>query len=88
MTIPVAVALLKALVVLSILILIIGLIKPKWILFWMKEPNRIIVSGIALLLFMVSMTGYTQLTVQPKQKSERQRTQDETNDLNLGHSVK
>ena len=88
MTIPVAVALLKALVVLSILILIIGLIKPKWILFWMKEPNRIIVSGIALLLFMASMTGYTQLTVQPKQKSERQRTQDETNDLNLGHSAK
>ena len=88
MTIPVAVALLKALVVLSILILIIGLIKPKWILFWMKEPNRIIVSGIALLLFMGSMTGYTQLTVQPKQKTERQRTQDETNDLNLGHSAK
>jgi len=88
MTIAVAVAMLKALVVLSILILIIGLIKPKWILFWMKEPNRIMVSGIALLLFMGSMTGYTQLTVQPKQKTERQRTQDEINDLNLGHPAK
>ena len=88
MTIAVAVAMLKALVVLSILILIIGLIKPKWILFWMKEPNRIMVSGIALLLFMGSMTGYTQLTVQPKQKTERQRTQDETNDLNLGRPAK
>jgi len=88
MTIAVAVAMLKALVVLSILILIVGLIKPKWILFWMKEPNRIMVSGIALLLFMGSMTGYTQLTVQPKQKTERQRIQDETNNLNLGRPVK
>ena len=88
MTIAVAVAMLKALVVLSILILIVGLIKPKWILFWMKEPNRIMVSGIALLLFMGSMTGYTQLTVQPKQKTERQRIQDETNYLNLGRPVK
>ncbi len=88
MTIAVAVAMLKALVVLSILILIIGLIKPKWILFWMKEPNRIMISGIALLLFMGSMTGYTQLTVQPKQKTERQRTQDEINNLNLGSPAK
>ena len=88
MTIAVVVAMLKALVVLSILILIVGLIKPKWILFWMKEPNRIMVSGIALLLFMGSMTGYTQLTVQPKQKTERQRIQDETNNLNLGRPVK
>jgi len=88
MTIAVVVAMLKAFVVLSILILIVGLIKPKWILFWMKEPNRIMISGIALLLFMGSMTGYTQLTVQPKQKTERQRTQDEINDLNLGSPVK
>ena len=88
MTIAVAVAMLKALVVLSILILIVGLIKPKWILFWMKEPNRIMVSGIALILFMGSMTGYTQLTVQPKQKTERQRIQDETNNLNLGRTSK
>ncbi|PZN69463.1 MAG: hypothetical protein DM484_29645 [Candidatus Methylumidiphilus alinenensis] len=88
MTIAVAVAMLKAFVVLSILILIVGLIKPKWILFWMKEPNRIMISGIALLLFMGSMTGYTQLTVQPKQKTERQRTQDEINNLNLGSPAK
>jgi len=46
------------------------------------------ISGIALLLFMGSMTGYTQLTVQPKQKTERQRTQDEINDLNLGSPAK
>ena len=88
MPIAVIVAAFKALIVLSVLILIIGLIKPKWVLFWMKEPNRILVSGIPLLLFMGSWTGYTQFTVQPKQKSERERTQDETNELNLGRTVR
>lgn len=88
MSLAVLVAMFKALVVLSILILIIGLIKPKWIFFWMKEPNRILVSGVALIMFMVAMTGYTQFTVQPKPKSERERTQDETNALNLGREVK
>lgn len=88
MAIAVLVATLKALVVLSILILIIGLIKPKWVLFWMKEPSRVLVSGIALLMFMGSMTGWSQFTVKPKPQSERERTQEELNNLNLGPSVK
>ncbi len=88
MSIAVIVALLKALVVLSILILIIGLIKPKWIFFWMKEPNRILVSSVALILFMAAMTAYTQFTVQPKPKSERERTQDELNSLNFERTGK
>ena len=81
-------AMFKALVVLSILILIIGMIKPKWVFFWMKEPNRILVSGIALIMFMVGATGYSQFTVNPKHKSERESTQDETNAINLGRTVK
>jgi hypothetical protein len=88
MSIAVMVAVLKALVVLSILVLIIGLIKPKWVLFWMKEPSRLLVSCIALLMFMGSMTGYSQLTVHPKPPTERDRTQAETNAINLGRSVK
>ncbi len=79
----IAVATLKALVVLSLLILLIGLIKPKWVLFWMKEPNRLLVSCLALILFMISATAFTQLTVKPKPKSERERTNDEINNLNL-----
>lgn len=85
MTIAVLVAALKALVVFSILILIIGLIKPKWVLFWMKEPSRIVVSCIALVIFMAAMTGWSQFTVHPKPKSERDRTQDEMNELNFGN---
>ena len=86
--IAVVVAALKALVVLSILILVVGLIKPKWVLFWMDQPSRVLVSGIALLLFMGSMTGWSQFTVNPKPKTERERTQDELNSLNLGPSEK
>jgi len=89
MTTAVLVATLKALVVLSILILIVGLIKPKWVLFWMKEPTRILVSSIALIMFMGAFTGYTIETgVKPKPKSEKERTLEEINDLNLGKSPK
>ncbi|MDD5036467.1 MAG: hypothetical protein PHE55_17115 [Methylococcaceae bacterium] len=79
-----AVAALKALVVLSVLILLIGLIKPKWVLFWMKKPDRLLVTIIALPLFMAAFTGYTELTVKPKPKTEKQRNLDEINELNLG----
>jgi hypothetical protein len=87
-SIALVVAALKALIVLSILIFIIGLIKPKWIVFWMKEPSRVMASSIALLLFMGSMTGWSQFTVKPKPKTERERTQDELNQLNLGNEEK
>lgn len=88
MSTAVLVAALKALIVLSVIILVIGLFKPKWVLFWMKEPNRILVSSIALAMFMGSMTAWSQFTVKPKQKTERERTQDELNELNLGRTAK
>jgi len=40
------------------LILIVGLIKPKWVLFWMKEPDRFVVVAICTVLFMLAMTMY------------------------------
>jgi hypothetical protein len=83
-------ATLKAFVVLALLILIVGLIKPKWIFFWMKAPDRILVSIVALLLFMGSFTGLSMVTgvhpQKPKPKSEKERTLDEINDLNAGPS--
>ncbi len=84
MVTAVAVATSKALIVLSFIILVLGLFKPKWVLFWMKEPNRLVVSCIALVLFMASTTAFTYFTVPPKAKTERQRTNDEINNLNLG----
>lgn len=40
----------------SLLNLIIGLYKPKWPLFWMKNPNRFTVIMISTVLFMVAAT--------------------------------
>jgi hypothetical protein len=46
------------LMVLTALFLLFGLIKPKWMLFWMKNPDRIWVLAITAFLFMASMTLY------------------------------
>jgi len=40
----------------SIIILIVGLIKPSWILFFMKHPDRLTVTSLAMVMFMASWT--------------------------------
>lgn len=79
---------LKIMVGLSALYLIVGLIQPKWVLFWMKRPDRLTVSAIALLLFMGSWTGLAKLTLKPKEPQQRyeeqRKSRDEQNILNLG----
>lgn len=42
------------LLLLAIGILVVGLIKPKWLLFWMEQPNRFIIIGVATILLMAS----------------------------------
>lgn len=42
--------------IISFLVLIVGLIKPKWLLFWMEKPGRLPIVAIAMLLFMVGAT--------------------------------
>jgi hypothetical protein len=74
---------LKVLVLLSLLMLVVGLIKPKWVLFWMRNPDRLLVSIIALLLFMASWTGIASLTLTPKAKDATESTRDR-NELDLG----
>lgn len=44
--------------ILSALILLIGLIKPKWILFWMEQPERLSILFIASALFMAGMVMF------------------------------
>jgi hypothetical protein len=44
--------------ILTALFLLFGLIKPKWVLFWMKNPDRIWVLAITAILVMGSMTLY------------------------------
>jgi len=77
---------LKSLVAVSILIFIVGLIKPKWILFWMKEPDRLIATSVGLLLFMASWTGIAKLTLKPRSPEAAQhseRSVEEQNTLQL-----
>lgn len=42
------------LLILSVGILVVGLIKPKWLLFWMDRPNRYIIIGVSTILFMAA----------------------------------
>ncbi len=59
--------------ILSLLVLIVGLIKPKWLLFWMDNPGRMPIIWIASILFMTAVVlfgeGHRQnetLTGQPQ----------------------
>lgn len=73
---------LKSLVVVSILIFIVGLIKPKWILFWMKQPDRLTVTSLGLLLFMAAWTGIAKLTLKPKSPQHAQHSERSVDDQN------
>ena len=37
---------------------IVGMIKPKWALFFLKQPTRFVVSSITLVAFMIGATVY------------------------------
>lgn len=78
----------KVLVGLSVLIFLVGLIKPKWVLFWMKKPDRLTASTLALLLFMAAWTGIAKLTLKPKPPVDAQahRSADDQNSLDLGRA--
>ena len=58
-----------SLILLSIVLLIVGLIKPKWILFWVENPQKVsirsieisgrfIVTFVSMVLFMIGMVLY------------------------------
>ena len=76
---------LKVLVGIAIAILVIGLIvgliKPKWVLFWMDNPTRFgvvaIVTAFAILVFMIAWTTYAVMYLKPKEKGVTQNRQAE-----------
>ena len=77
----------QILIVLSILIFLIGLIKPKWVLFWMKEPDRLWATTLGLFLFMGSFTAYSEMRLRHKQAQPgaptQERSLDNRNELQL-----
>lgn len=60
------IALCQIFVAISVLYLIVGLIKPRWAWLGDRVPNRQVIIGISLLMFMASWTGYSALSLKPK----------------------
>lgn len=58
---------------LSLLFFVVGMIKPKWVLFFMDKPNRWVITMISTVLFMVVMTmfgeGHRQAKLLEKHKT-------------------
>lgn len=57
--------------ILSIGIFVVGMIKPKWILFWMEKPFRMAIALIAAPLLMVSLVMYGEGNKQLQQEKEK-----------------
>lgn len=54
--------------ILSVVLLLVGLIKPKWILFWVKNPTRLPIIMLASVLFMTAAVMFGEGNKQLKQE--------------------
>ncbi len=72
------------LLVLAIGILLVGMIKPYWILFWMEKPGRFPIVLLSIVLFMVSATMFGQANIEKhrlKTEQTQQKSQTEKDTL-------
>lgn len=68
----------QAMIVLSFVIFIVGIIRPAWVFFWMKDPNRYLVIAVSMILFMLSLIGYGETMARIAAEKERQNKQPST----------
>ena len=61
--------------VLCVIVLIVGMIKPKWILLWMDKPGRMPIVIIASILFMTAAVMFGEGNKQLKQEQAQQTQQ-------------
>lgn len=65
--------------ILSLIVLVVGMFKPKWILLWMEKPGRLPIVMIASVLFMAAAImfgeGNKQLQQEKAQTSKTQNLQ-------------
>ncbi|CAD6872469.1 hypothetical protein [Methylomonas fluvii] len=54
--------------ILAVVILIIGMIKPKWILLWMDKPGRLPIIAIAGAIFMAGAVMFGEGNKQKQQE--------------------
>lgn len=55
--------------ILAVVVLIVGMIKPKWILLWMDEPGRLPVTAIAGAIFMAGAVMFGEGNKQKQQQT-------------------
>ena len=71
--------------VLSLIVLGVGMYKPKWILMWMDKPSRMPIVIIVAVLFMVAAVmfgeGNKQLQLEKAQATSQQPATEEVPDL-------
>lgn len=59
------------LAILAVVLLIVGLIKPKWLFFWMDNPGRFPTLFLASALFMAAMTMFGEGNKQLQQEKDQ-----------------
>ncbi|WP_174624412.1 hypothetical protein [Candidatus Methylobacter favarea] len=60
--------------IVTLLFFIIGMIKPKWVLFFLKKPDRFMVLIISAVLFMISATLYGEGNRREEMKAASKKT--------------
>ncbi|MDD2761183.1 MAG: hypothetical protein PHH11_12930 [Methylomonas sp.] len=61
--------------ILSLIVLGVGMYKPKWILLWMDKPGRIPIAFIAAILFMIAAVMFGEGNKQLAQEKAQQTVQ-------------
>jgi hypothetical protein len=56
---------------LSIIFLIVGMIKPKWLLFWMDKPGRIPIILLSSVLFMIGAVMFGEANLAKQQEAAK-----------------
>lgn len=75
------------LLVLAIGFLIVGMIKPQWILFWMDKPGRMPIIMLSIVLFMASATMFGEANRQKQEESAEQTQQLDPSKINTVPTV-
>lgn len=63
-------------IILSIIVLIVGMIKPKWIFLWMEKPGRLPVMMISGVIFMIGAVMFGEGNKQLQQEKAQQSKQE------------
>lgn len=58
--------------ILAVIILVVGMIKPKWILLWMEKPGRLPIIAIAGAIFMAGAILFGEGNKQLQQEKDQQ----------------